>query len=130
MCNRDPYQTVFNRTSVSFSRFISCRGKGNLHTFEFRQMAGCLDPGPIMHWARVCIALVDFARLSDAVAFRGLVEKILKGRGTTFTAFDLLRELGLVEEEKYFRQSVAGYKTMFGLYPGAEAGKLFLDPME
>lgn len=92
-------------------------------------MAGCLDPDPIIHWARVCIALVDFARLSDAAAFKNLVEKILKG-GKAFTALDLLRELNLVEEERYFRQSVAGQKTSFGLYPGAESGKLFLDPME
>ncbi|KAI1410495.1 putative amidoligase enzyme-domain-containing protein [Hypoxylon sp. FL1857] len=128
MCN--VRQPEIYRGSVGFTRFLPA-GKtgGNTHTFEFRQMAGCLDPGPIIHWVRVCLALVDFARLSDAKTFKDLLEKILNG-GSTFTAFDLLLELKLVEEERYFRSSVEGYKNSLDFYVGESSGGLFVPQSE
>ncbi|KAI1373519.1 putative amidoligase enzyme-domain-containing protein [Hypoxylon crocopeplum] len=119
------------RGSVGFCNFMPM-GKtgGNTHTFEFRQMAGSLEPDAIIHWARVCMAVVDFARLSDAPRFKDLIGKIVKGEAE-FSAFDLLLELGLVEEEKYFRSTVAGYKSgKLGFFPGAEEGRLFLPKLE
>ncbi|OTA61533.1 hypothetical protein K449DRAFT_434616 [Hypoxylon sp. EC38] len=126
MCN--PNEPQIYRGSVGFTRFLPA-GKtgGNTHTFEFRQMAGCLDPVPIIHWVRVCLALVDFARLSDAQRYKDLLAKIMTG-GSTFTAFNLLSELNLVEEEKYFRSSVEGYSQNLEFYAGENSGCLFVPP--
>ncbi|KAI1141683.1 putative amidoligase enzyme-domain-containing protein [Hypoxylon sp. FL0543] len=110
MCNLQ--EPRLYRGSVGFTRFLPA-GKtgGNTHTFEFRQMAGCLDPAPIIHW------------------FKDLLFKVLTG-GSTFTAFDLLLELNLVEEERYFRSAVERYNTSLEFYVGENSGCLFVPQSE
>ncbi|KAI1205503.1 putative amidoligase enzyme-domain-containing protein [Annulohypoxylon truncatum] len=121
----------YYRGSVSFARFLPDEDDvgGNTQTIEFRQMAGCLEPGEIIHWAKVCIAIVDFARLSDAGRYKGLLKKLMP-EDSTFSAFDLLLELGLVEEEKYFRAKVQGYQSNLDFYPGESSGGLFVPELE
>ncbi|KAL7622171.1 hypothetical protein AAE478_007674 [Parahypoxylon ruwenzoriense] len=130
MCDENPDFGRFHRGTVSFSRFLPF-GKtgGNTHTFEFRQMGGCLEPNAIIHWVKVCVAITDFARLSDAQTYKKLLQRVSE-EDSTFSAFDLLRELGLGEEEKYFRDSVKGYEKSQAFYEGADDGNLFLSPME
>ncbi|KAI1777357.1 putative amidoligase enzyme-domain-containing protein [Hypoxylon cercidicola] len=120
------------RGSVGFRRFLPA-GKtgGNTHTFEFRQMAGCLDPDPIIHWVKVCTTITDFARLSSPQQYKSLLEKIVDTR-SPFSGFDLLLALDLVQEEQYFRQKVQAWgKDMeLGFYEGEEEGRLFLSEMK
>ncbi|RYP72008.1 hypothetical protein DL771_004477 [Monosporascus sp. 5C6A] len=101
---------VYERGSVGFTRFLPA-GKtgGNTHTFEWRQMAGCLDPQAIIRWAGVCIGFTNFARLSDAATYKTLVTTIIQ-RGGTFTGLDLLEAFGLQPEACCFRQQVADYE--------------------
>ncbi|KAI1458697.1 putative amidoligase enzyme-domain-containing protein [Annulohypoxylon moriforme] len=119
----DPDNIGYYRGSVSFARFLPEEGVGgNTQTIEFRQMAGCLDPDQIIHWVKVCVALVDFARLADAERYKSLLEKLM-AKKSTFSAFDLLLELGLGEEEKHFRAQVKGYESNLDFYPGESSGK-------
>ncbi|RYP39529.1 hypothetical protein DL766_000351 [Monosporascus sp. MC13-8B] len=101
---------VYERGSVGFTRFRPA-GKtgGNTHTFEWRQMAGCLDPQAIIHWARVFIGYTNFARLSDAATYKTLITTIIQ-HGDTFTGLDLLEAIGLLPEASYFHQGVADYE--------------------
>ncbi|KAI2628573.1 hypothetical protein GGR54DRAFT_636290 [Hypoxylon sp. NC1633] len=116
MC--DPILNGFVRGSVAFRRFMPAGSSGgNTHTFEFRQMAGCLEPGPIIHWVRVCLALVDYARLSEPPKYKALLWKVLNGE---VDASALLLELNLVEEEKYFRTSVEGYANSVAFFTGQD----------
>ncbi|KAI1100621.1 hypothetical protein F4804DRAFT_348335 [Jackrogersella minutella] len=127
----DPAGIGVYRGSIGFTRFLPVVNEeegGNTQTFEFRQMAGCLDPKPIIHWARVCMAIIDFARLSEANRFKGLLERIMKEE--SFSAFDLLSELKLVEEEKFFRSSVEGYEKSLAYYAGDREGLLFVPQLE
>ncbi|KAI2468664.1 putative amidoligase enzyme-domain-containing protein [Annulohypoxylon bovei var. microspora] len=118
------------RGSVAFNRFLPADEiGGNTQTFEFRQMAGCLDPGQIIHWVKVCMAIIDFARLSEAEQYKDLLHKLLVGE-STFSAFDLLLELGLVEEETHFRSRVEEYGVNLDYYPGESSGELFVPKLE
>lgn len=46
-------ERVSRRGSIRFNCRRERRGGGNLHTFKWRQMAGCLDPLSIIRWLRV-----------------------------------------------------------------------------
>ncbi len=122
--------TISERGSVGFKRFLPA-GKtgGNTHTFEWRQMAGCLDPLPIILWAEVCIRFTDFARLSPAAKYKALVADILE-RGERFTGLDLLRALGLNDEADHYETQLEDYKQgRCELFKGESEGDLFLLPM-
>ncbi|OTB00886.1 hypothetical protein M426DRAFT_14991 [Hypoxylon sp. CI-4A] len=119
------------RGSISLKRFFPAGDKGgNSHTFEFRQMAASLDPKAIMHWARVCTSLVDFARLADGDTYKALIEKIME-EGSTFSAFDLLSELNLGEEERYYKSKAEEYESgKLDLYEGQGMNCWFVPPLE
>ncbi|RYP08790.1 hypothetical protein DL764_001701 [Monosporascus ibericus] len=122
---------VYERGSVGFTRFLPA-GKtgGNTHTFEWRQMAGCLDPEAILHWARVCIGFTNFARLSNAATYKTLTTTIIQ-RGDTFTGLDLLEAIGLLPEASYFRQQVADYEQgHLDLFEGQSNESLFCRPLK
>ncbi|KAI1387708.1 uncharacterized protein F4822DRAFT_444305 [Hypoxylon trugodes] len=104
MCEEPDYSLYPGRGTVGFTRFLPVSGvvQGNIQTFEFRQMGASLDPDHIIYWARVCLAIVNFARLSD----------------------------GLYEEEIYFRAKIAGYSMGdVEFYEGERAGNLFVPEM-
>ncbi|KAH8666792.1 hypothetical protein BX600DRAFT_436173 [Xylariales sp. PMI_506] len=120
------------RGTVGFRRFLPFgRIGGNTSTLEFRQMAGCLDPDSILHWINVCVALVDYARKSNVDEFKGLVAEIVS-TGETYTAFDLLRYLGLEDEVQFYERKVKGYEAAtpkgLELFDGG-ANSLFLTPL-
>ncbi|RYP80269.1 hypothetical protein DL770_006297 [Monosporascus sp. CRB-9-2] len=122
---------VYERGSVGFTRFLPA-GKtgGNTHTFEWRHMAGCLDPEAIVRWARVCIGFTNFARLSDAATYKTLTTIIIQ-RGDTFTGLDLLEAIGLQSEASCFRQQVADYEQgHLDLFEGQSNGSLFCRPLK
>ncbi|KAI1763409.1 putative amidoligase enzyme-domain-containing protein [Hypoxylon sp. FL1150] len=125
----ESYPTA-TRGTVGFRRFLPAgRTGGNTHTFEFRQMVGCLDPEPIIHWVRVCTAFTDFARLSTPEKYKDLLSQMMDN--TAFSGFDLLLALGLVEEEKYFRAKTQAWSQgrELELYDGEEDGLLFVPKM-
>lgn len=94
---RNPMRSAI-RGTVGFRRFLPA-GKtgGNINTVEFRQMAGSLDPNHISRWIRVCVHLMDFARLSNNKDFCSLVAKAARN-GPRYSALDLLRDIGLDSE--------------------------------
>ncbi|KAI0594180.1 hypothetical protein F4775DRAFT_596561 [Biscogniauxia sp. FL1348] len=124
-----PTLTAVPRGAVGFKRFLPAGNSGgNTQTFEWRQMAGSLDPESIIKWVRVCIAFTDFARTSSAEEFSSLLSTILE-RENSYTGFDLLQSLGLHAEAEYFKKKVDGYAQNQDIYPGQGAGKLFLSPL-
>lgn len=90
-------------------------------------MGGCLDPDPIIHWVRVCLAITDFARLSTPKRYRNIICSTLTDG---FSAFDFLKKLDLIKEENYFRSVVEGYARNAGLYEGADFARLYLPRLE
>ncbi|KAI0386292.1 putative amidoligase enzyme-domain-containing protein [Hypomontagnella monticulosa] len=126
-----PDNPDLSRGAMSFTRFLpAAPGVGNIHTIEFRQMAGSLDPGPIIHWAKVCMAIVDFARLSTAPRYKELIARIIEEEAT-FTGLDLLSELDLPEEEQYFRGKMMDYsRGNLEFYEGERPGCPFLSTLE
>ncbi|KAI0888280.1 putative amidoligase enzyme-domain-containing protein [Annulohypoxylon maeteangense] len=126
----DPLHFCYYRGSISFAKFLPVdEVGGNTQTIEFRQMAGCLDPDQIIHWVKVCIGIVDFARLSNGGQYKGLIGKLM-AKESTFSVFDFLSELGLVEEEKHFRAKVEGYKSNPDFYPGESSGSMFVPELD
>ncbi|KAI1504789.1 hypothetical protein F5X99DRAFT_416473 [Biscogniauxia marginata] len=122
-------KTSIPRGAVGFKRFLPAgKSGGNTQTFEWRQMAGCLDPEHIIQWVRVCVAFTDFARKSSAEEFNGTLGRILE-RGSSYTGFDLLGDLGLHAEAQYFKKRVDGYSRSQEIYEGQEAGNLFVRPL-
>ncbi|KAI1638218.1 hypothetical protein F4809DRAFT_660029 [Biscogniauxia mediterranea] len=130
LMNKGPTVTGVYTGSVGFERLLPT-GKNprcNTKSFEWRQMAGCLDPNSIIQWARVCIAFTDFARTSSAEEFNRLLITILE-LGSSYTGFHLLKSLGLHTEAEFFKKKVDGYAENQELYPGQSAGNLFVPPL-
>lgn len=109
------------RGTIGYRRFLPA-GKtgGNTKTIEFRQMQGSLDPEHIINWVRVCIAIVDFARLSTPTSFKAVMTNIVRA-GKAYTGLDLLRDLQLDAEADYFENKVAGYRS------GTAAGRFYYE---
>ncbi|KAI1086987.1 putative amidoligase enzyme-domain-containing protein [Rostrohypoxylon terebratum] len=126
----DPDYYGYFRGTVSFARFLPEDGiGGNTQTIEFRQMEGCLDPDHIIHWAKVCMAIVDFARLAEPEKYKDLMEKLMVEE-IPFSVFDLLLYLGLEKEEKFFRGKVKRYESNVDFYEGEGSGGLFVPEMK
>jgi hypothetical protein len=112
------------RGTIGFRRLLPA-GKtgGNTKTIEFRQMQASLDPEHIINWVRVCVAIVDFARLSTAASFKTLMTKIVRA-GPAYTGIDFLKDLNLHAEADFFQRKVAGYRSGtpagLALYQGQE----------
>ncbi|KAK8069058.1 hypothetical protein PG994_005674 [Apiospora phragmitis] len=105
------------------------RTGGNTNTFEFRHMAGSLDPEHILHWAHVCIGIVDFARNTDAPAFREQVSKFLHPP-PGYGGVEVLEDLGLAEEAQFFRSKVDSYKREdFKTFKDGDKDVFFVPPM-
>ncbi|KAK8044619.1 hypothetical protein PG993_004643 [Apiospora rasikravindrae] len=118
------------RGSVGFRRFMP-QGKtgGNTNTFEFRHMAGSLEPEHILHWAHVCIGIVNFARNSDASAFREQISKFLDP-SAGYGGVEVLEDLGLAKEAKYFRSKTDSYKKEdLQTYKDGDKDTFFVPPM-
>ncbi|KAI1257567.1 hypothetical protein MGN70_000610 [Eutypa lata] len=118
------------RGSVGFSRFLPA-GKtgGNLHTFKWRQMAGCLDPVSIMRWLRVCVGFTNFARLSLPVTFKTLILAFVL-IGENFSGLDLIQALALDNEGVHFAKRLREYRLGEAeLFQGESDGDLFLKPL-
>ncbi|KAK6840556.1 hypothetical protein PG995_016310 [Apiospora arundinis] len=120
------------RGSVGFRRFMP-KGKsgGNTNTFEFRHMAGSLDPEHMMHWANVCIGIVNFARNTDAASFREQFSKFLHPRpGGSYGGTDILDDLGLAKEAEFFRAKADSYKKgNLDYIQGGSEDMVFVPPM-
>ncbi|KAK7943655.1 uncharacterized protein PG986_012768 [Apiospora aurea] len=118
------------RGSVGFRRFMP-QGKtgGNTNTFEFRHMAGSLDPEHILHWAHVCIGIVDFARNTDASVFRAQIAKFLNPP-PGYGGAEVLEDIGLTKEAKYFRSKTDSFKSKdFKAYRDGDKDTFFVPPM-
>lgn len=128
---RNPMRSAI-RGTVGFRRFLSA-GKtgGNINTLEFRQMAGTLDPEHILRWIKVCISIMDFARLSSDEAFKTMIGKVAK-QGPKYSTADMLRDLSLETEIEFWENKVNLYRTGdvegLQLYEGSEHD-LFVPPM-
>ncbi|KAK7753195.1 hypothetical protein SLS62_004928 [Diatrype stigma] len=122
---------ISGRGSVGFRRFLPA-GKtgGNTHTLKWRQMAGCLDPWPIVHWIRFCVAFTNVARLTSATAFKAMIGEIHQTEGR-FTGLDLLGMFGLKRERAYFSERLRDYEEGCAeLYEGEMDGDLFLKRLD
>lgn len=80
------------RGSVSYQKLAS----NKTNTVEFRQMGGSLEPDVIMHWTEICVALMQFARTSDAPKFQALTGRLM-GMKPLSCAVELISKLGLAE---------------------------------
>ncbi|KAK8098326.1 uncharacterized protein PG998_013812 [Apiospora kogelbergensis] len=120
------------RGSVGFRRFMP-QGKtgGNTNTFEFRHMAGSLDPEHILHWAQVCIGIVEFARNTNASKFREQIAKFLHPpQGIRYGGVEILEDLGLVKEANFFRTKTDAYKKGdLKYFTGGDKDTFFVPPM-
>ena len=118
------------RGILGFRRFMP-QGKtgGNTNTFEFRHMAGSLDPDSILHWADVCIGIVDFSRSTDASTFRDQISKFLHPP-PVYGGAEVLEDIGLAKEAKFLRSKALSYqKDDFKLYKDGNKDTFFVPPM-
>ncbi|KAK8131550.1 hypothetical protein PG984_007988 [Apiospora sp. TS-2023a] len=118
------------RGSVGFRRFTP-QGKtgGNTNTFEFRHMAGSLDPDSILHWADVCIGIVNFARNTDASTFRDQISKFLHPPAV-YGGAEVLEDIGLAKEAKFLRTKARSYKKDdFKFLQEGDKDTFFVPPM-
>ncbi|KAI0425970.1 putative amidoligase enzyme-domain-containing protein [Xylaria sp. FL1042] len=87
--------TSCGRGTVGFQRFLpNGSSRGNIQTFEWRQMAGSLNANHINQWVEACIKFTDFCRLSDEATFKKFVENVIE-RGKHYTGIELLEALGV-----------------------------------
>ena len=70
-------------------------------TIEFRQHQGSLDSEAIMHWAKTCVGLVEFAR---TIAPEELRTFLLRHVDDDYGAPDLFDHIGLGDQATYYRQ--------------------------
>ncbi|KAK5626158.1 hypothetical protein RRF57_001873 [Xylaria bambusicola] len=93
------------RGAVGFCRFLPAgKSGGNISTFEWRQMSGSVDSNHINQWIKACIAFTDFCRLSDKVAFKEFVGKVIE-KGDSYTGIELLKALDV---DSYIFQVMRG----------------------
>ncbi|ETS77884.1 hypothetical protein PFICI_09946 [Pestalotiopsis fici W106-1] len=120
---RNPMRAAV-RGTFGYRRFLPA-GKtgGNTNTIEFRQMVGSLDPQHINNWVKLCVGLVDFARLSTADEFCSLVAEASKGR---YNFAQMLRDLKLGQDVPFWSNKVLAYaKIDAEVYEGSKES-LFL----
>ncbi|KAI1343042.1 hypothetical protein F5Y15DRAFT_429020 [Xylariaceae sp. FL0016] len=123
-------RVCYERGALGFKRFLPAgKSGGNTQTFEWRQMAGCLDVGHILRWVRLTLAFTNFCRLSKVETYQGLLATIIN-HGGTYTEKELVEDLGLAEEASFFKDKAVVYAGgMEDYFEGQSSGNLFVPPM-
>ncbi|KAI1371710.1 hypothetical protein F4677DRAFT_288758 [Hypoxylon crocopeplum] len=110
---REPWLT-WGRGSIGFQGFceyawpesLKKHNDGETGTIEFRSLQGTLDPLLIANWLAVVIRLYDFAHRGNTDDIMAIIQRSVASR---YTCIDLLEDLGLPEQAKYFKKEIGSH---------------------